>query len=79
MIITKSTVAGGTGDIVAGIVSETLKAPIAFERRLEPSLREGSVFQDFQHPDWLVLDAHSRPAAPTVAPLLEGLPRTYRD
>jgi UDPglucose 6-dehydrogenase len=73
-IVNKSTVPAGTGDIVAGIVSEALTSPIAFDVVSNPEfLREGSAIQDFLHPDRLVFGAHNRTAARAVAALFEGI------
>jgi UDPglucose 6-dehydrogenase len=68
IIVNKSTVPIGTGDIVSRIVGENLEREIPFSVVANPEfLREGSAIHDFMHPDRLVFGSHSEPAAKAVA------------
>jgi UDPglucose 6-dehydrogenase len=70
IIVNKSTVPIGTGDIVSRIVGESLEREIPFHVVSNPEfLREGSAIQDFMHPDRLVFGSHDEPAARAVAAL----------
>jgi UDPglucose 6-dehydrogenase len=74
IIVHKSTVPIGTGDIVARIVAENLTAEIPFQVVSNPEfLREGSAIGDFLHPDRLVFGSHDREAAEAVAALYAKL------
>jgi len=73
-IVNKSTVPIGTGDIISRIVHENLGTEIPFQVICNPEfLREGTAIQDFMHPDRLVLGAHDRAAAESVAAVYERL------
>jgi UDPglucose 6-dehydrogenase len=75
VIVNKSTVPIGTGDIVADIVSDTRQdhdATCAVVSNPE-FLREGSAVHDFMQPDRIVLGAHDRDAATEVAELYKPL------
>jgi UDPglucose 6-dehydrogenase len=74
VVINKSTVPIGTGDIVSRIVGEALKSEIPFSVVSNPEfLREGSAIYDFMHPDRLVFGSHNRAAAEAVAGLYQKL------
>jgi len=70
IIINKSTVPVGTGDWVAGIVSEHQTEPIPFSVVSCPEfLREGSAISDFMNPHRTVLGSLDAEAAEKVAHL----------
>jgi UDPglucose 6-dehydrogenase len=73
LIVNKSTVPIGTGDLVSDIVAKhnpDHKAQVASNPEF---LREGSALQDFMNPDRVVIGAHDRAVAETVARLYEPL------
>src|SRR5438876_454550 len=71
IIINKSTVPVGSGDVVSRVIFNNLKRPdVGFSVVSNPEfLREGSAVQDFQHPDRVVLGSSEEEAANTVARL----------
>jgi UDPglucose 6-dehydrogenase len=71
VIINKSTVPVGSGDVVTRIIRANLKRPeITFGVVSNPEfLREGSAVQDFQNPDRIVLGSSDPEAARKVATL----------
>jgi UDPglucose 6-dehydrogenase len=70
IIIDKSTVPVGTGDIVSEIVASNAPAGISFSIVSNPEfLREGSAVSDFFNPDRIVLGSMNRDAAEQVAEL----------
>jgi len=70
IVINKSTVPIGTGDLVSQIISENQPKPIPFSVVSCPEfLREGSAIRDFQNPDRTVLGSTDRDAAHSVAQL----------
>jgi len=70
IIIDKSTVPVGTGDIVSEIVASHAPAGISFSIVSNPEfLREGSAVSDFFNPDRIVLGSMNREAAEQVAEL----------
>jgi UDPglucose 6-dehydrogenase len=71
VIINKSTVPVGSGDVVTRIVRNNLKRPdVTFGVVSNPEfLREGSAVQDFQNPDRVVLGSSDPEAARKVATL----------
>jgi UDPglucose 6-dehydrogenase len=74
IIINKSTVPIGTGDLVSRLVGERIKPGIRFHVVSNPEfLREGAALADFMHPDRVVLGATDRAAAERVADLYEPL------
>jgi UDPglucose 6-dehydrogenase len=74
VIVNKSTVPIGTGDIVTEIVQEHSPQPVQFGVVSNPEfLREGSAVQDFLNPDRVVLGAHDAAAAAQVAELYKPL------
>lgn len=75
IIIDKSTVPVGTGDMVNQVIRENLQSPeISFHIISNPEfLREGSALSDFFRPDRIVLGAADAAAAQQVAELHEPL------
>ncbi len=74
IIIDKSTVPVGTGDMVENIIAEHAGPDVRFDVVSNPEfLREGSALSDFFRPDRIVLGAKSREAAQRVAALHETL------
>jgi UDPglucose 6-dehydrogenase len=74
VVVNKSTVPVGTGDLVAAIIRQHLTADIPFQVVSNPEfLREGTAIQDFMHPDRLVFGSHDGDAARSVATLYAGL------
>jgi UDPglucose 6-dehydrogenase len=71
IIINKSTVPVGSGDVVSRVIYNNLKRPdVGFSVVSNPEfLREGSAVQDFQHPDRIVLGSSEAEAANTVSRL----------
>ncbi len=73
VVINKSTVPIGTGDIVSDVIRRS-NAHFAVEVVSNPEfLREGSALQDFMSPDRVVIGAHNREAAELVARIYEPL------
>ncbi|MBX0330218.1 UDP-glucose/GDP-mannose dehydrogenase family protein [Oscillochloris sp. ZM17-4] len=74
IIIDKSTVPVGTGDMVGTIIAEHVRPGIEFAVVSNPEfLREGSAVSDFFKPDRIVLGSTDRAAAEEVAELHEPL------
>jgi UDPglucose 6-dehydrogenase len=74
IIIDKSTVPVGTGDMVHSIIAANSRPGLQFDVVSNPEfLREGSALQDFFRPDRVVLGASNRQAAQRVAGLHEPL------
>ncbi len=74
IIINKSTVPIGAGDMVAQIIAEHRRCPVEFAVVSNPEfLREGSAVYDFLNPDRIVLGATDRQAAERVAQLYAPL------
>ena len=71
IIINKSTVPVGSGDVVTRIVRQNLKRPdVNFAVVSNPEfLREGSAVKDFMYPDRVVLGSSDKDAAGQVATL----------
>jgi UDPglucose 6-dehydrogenase len=73
VVVNKSTVPIGTGDIVSEVVGRHgARFPVEVVSNPE-FLREGSALHDFMSPDRVVIGAHSREAAERVATLYEPL------
>ena len=74
IIVNKSTVPVGAGDLVAGIVAENRTESIPFSVVSNPEfLREGTAIQDCLNPDRIILGASDRVAAERVADLYRSL------
>ncbi len=74
VIINKSTVPIGTGDLVTKIVRKHMRSEIPFAVVSNPEfLREGSAVSDFFKPDRIVLGSADKGAADDVATLHEPL------
>jgi UDPglucose 6-dehydrogenase len=74
VIINKSTVPIGTGDLVANIVQRHIQPGLSVSVVSNPEfLREGSAVHDCQHPDRVVLGSQDRNAAEQVAQLYLAL------
>jgi len=74
IIVNKSTVPIGTGDLVANIVKEHLPREIPFSVVSNPEfLREGSALHDFYNPDRIVLGSTDPKAAQRLAELYRPL------
>jgi UDPglucose 6-dehydrogenase len=71
IVINKSTVPVGSGDVVSRVISNNLKSSAAsFSVVSNPEfLREGAALQDFQNPDRIVLGSSEPEAAHKVAHL----------
>jgi UDPglucose 6-dehydrogenase len=68
VIVNKSTVPIGTGDLVAWLVARHTRVPFSVVSHPE-FLREGSALADFRHPDRMVFGSQDRAAAERVAAL----------
>ena len=73
VIVNKSTVPIGTGDMVSEIVASRNSQHKAEVVSNPEFLREGTALQDFMHPDRVVIGAHDRAVAEVVARLYEPL------
>ena len=74
VIVNKSTVPIGTGDLVGRLVRENCPPDFRFAVVSNPEfLREGQAIQDFLHPDRVVLGSENREAAERVKELYEPL------
>jgi UDPglucose 6-dehydrogenase len=74
IVVNKSTVPIGTGDLVASIIREHRHSDVSFAVVSNPEfLREGSALADCMHPDRVVLGADDREAAEQVAALYAPL------
>ncbi|GHO69447.1 UDP-glucose 6-dehydrogenase [Ktedonobacter sp. SOSP1-52] len=71
IVINKSTVPVGSGDVVSRVIRNNLKRPeVNFAVVSNPEfLREGEALSDFQHPDRVVLGSSDPEAAQSVARL----------
>jgi UDPglucose 6-dehydrogenase len=73
VIVNKSTVPIGTGDLVSEIVARHNGKHVASVASNPEFLREGSAIQDFMNPDRVVIGAHEQSIADRVAKLYESL------
>jgi UDPglucose 6-dehydrogenase len=74
VVINKSTVPIGTGDMVSQVITTHRAADHPFAVVSNPEfLREGSAIQDFMTPDRVVLGGHDKEAADRVAELYRPL------
>jgi UDPglucose 6-dehydrogenase len=74
IIVDKSTVPAGTGDIVESIIEEYSKGKYKFDVASCPEfLKEGSAINDFMNPDRVVIGAKRKDAAEKVAEIFKPL------
>jgi UDPglucose 6-dehydrogenase len=74
VIITKSTVPVGTGQLIAKIIEEERKSDFAFDVVSNPEfLREGSAIEDFMRPNRVVIGAESDQAVAILKDLYSPL------
>jgi UDPglucose 6-dehydrogenase len=74
VIINKSTVPVGSGDMVRNIISENLGTKHPFDVVSNPEfLREGSAIEDFMHPDRIVIGADGRDSVQKIRQIYEPL------
>jgi UDPglucose 6-dehydrogenase len=74
VVVNKSTVPIGTGDLVTSIINEHRRADAPFTVVSNPEfLREGSALADCMHPNRVVLGSADRAAAEQVAELYQAL------
>lgn len=74
IIVDKSTVPAGTGDIVESIIGEYSRGKYKFDVASCPEfLKEGSAINDFMNPDRVVIGAKRREAAEKVAEIFKPL------
>lgn len=74
IIVNKSTVPIGTGDLVGGLIREACPPGFKFSVVSNPEfLREGQALYDFLHPDRIVLGSEHRTAGHQVGELYEPL------
>jgi UDPglucose 6-dehydrogenase len=72
IVVNKSTMPIGSGDLVGSILRESAPAGAPFAVVSNPEfLREGSAVRDMQHPDRIVLGSTDRAAAEAVAALYQ--------
>ena len=76
VIVNKSTVPVGTGDLVRDIISKSQSRPVSFDVVSNPEfLREGSAIEDTLRPDRIVIGAPSQQVAMTLLELYAPLER----
>lgn len=74
IIVDKSTVPVGMGDLVESIIEDNSKNKHKFDVVSSPEfLKEGSAIYDFMNPDRVVIGAKNRQAAETVAQIFKPL------
>lgn len=74
IVVNKSTMPIGSGDLVGAILGEEAQPGACFSIVSNPEfLREGSAVQDMMHPDRIVLGSPDRDAAEAVAELYKRL------
>lgn len=74
LVVDKSTVPIGTGDLVAGIIREHQSRPFEISVASNPEfLREGSAIRDFMQPDRIIVGAAEASAAEKLRQLYAGL------
>ena len=77
IIINKSTVPVGSGDMVKNIILENRKSNIEFDVVSNPEfLKEGSAIEDFLKPDRVVIGADNKRAAEKIQQIYEPLETT---
>jgi UDPglucose 6-dehydrogenase len=76
VIVNKSTVPVGTGDLVRTIIERNRRRPVSFDVVSNPEfLREGSAIEDTLRPDRIVIGAPSQQVAMTLLELYAPLER----
>ena len=76
IIVNKSTVPVGTGDVVRRIIEQHQPTPVAFDVVSNPEfLREGSAVQDALNPDRIIIGAPNQQVAMAVVELYTSLGR----
>ncbi|MBI4590631.1 MAG: UDP-glucose/GDP-mannose dehydrogenase family protein, partial [Candidatus Rokubacteria bacterium] len=76
VIVNKSTVPVGTGDLVREIILKNQPTPVEFDVVSNPEfLREGSAIEDTLRPDRIVIGAPTQPVAMTLLELYAPLER----
>ena len=76
VIVNKSTVPVGTGDLVRNIIERNRRRPVSFDVVSNPEfLREGSAIEDTLRPDRIVVGAPSQQVAMTLLELYAPLER----
>ncbi len=76
VVVNKSTVPVGTGELVREVIARSQPSPIAFDVVSNPEfLREGSAIEDTLRPDRIVIGAPSRQVALTLVELYAPLER----
>jgi len=79
VIVDKSTVPVGTGDMVKEIIKESQETPIEFDVVSNPEfLREGEAIGDFTYPDRIAIGAESKKAKKIMEDVYKGIARTDR-
>ena len=74
IIVNKSTVPIGTGELVEKVINKNLKRPVQFDVVSNPEfLREGQAIRDFFEPDRIVIGSNSEKAAAKVKELYKTL------
>ena len=74
VVVTKSTVPVGTGNMIKAIIKEHQAEPCAFDVASNPEfLREGSAIEDFMHPNRVVIGAESEQAVAILKDLYNPL------
>jgi UDPglucose 6-dehydrogenase len=76
VVVNKSTVPVGTGDLVRDVIAKHQRAPVPFDVVSNPEfLREGSAIEDTLRPDRIVIGAPSQQVAMTLLELYAPLER----
>jgi len=74
IIVNKSTVPIGTGELVEKVINKNLKIPVEFDVVSNPEfLREGQAIRDFFEPDRIVIGSNSETATAKVKELYKTL------
>ena len=76
VVVNKSTVPVGTGDVVKKIIKNSLAEPYEFDVVSNPEfLREGTAIKDFTNPDRIIVGADSQKAKDIMHTLYKGIVR----
>ena len=74
VVVTKSTVSVGTGQMIEAIIKQNQSKPIPFDIVCNPEfLREGSAIEDFMNPNRVVIGAESEQAIAIMKDLYRSL------